>query len=361
MKKHLIIIITVLYVVTGALFTGCGHSYAAGKTKYKEFTLPPLPDWTDKYADTNKGDMSYFMMSKLVSGLKLSWLQAVELQNHFRDLTAAGKKSKKAFKEALARVRENRFESGIDPAKLASASFIVAIDMDETLLQQYYSSWHRGEKYYDYKITFADGSVRGVSMAPGWQTLLETIRRLGGLVILFSANTDDVVWKIANTVTIHGELLSKYVDGVMTNNYLILQGKHEWVPPGKTGDPVVVPSKDLRFLDKSLTRVIIIDDNPKRIIQNVCLRLPKKYEADPYYGNRTAVSAYANQLPGIASEIAESSAYAKKNNVSFGQAYLPYTQLGNVALHWLMDMKSLNRQGAIDYIRRHPDIVDKKF
>lgn len=361
MKKQLIIIFAVLYVAMGVSFNGQGYAFAGEKLNYKEFVLPPLPDWTDKYAGSNKGDMSYFMMSKLVSQLKLSWLQAVELQNHFRDLTAVGMKSKMAFKEALQRVREDRFQSHIDPAKLASAPFIVAIDMDETLLQQYYQSWHGGSQYYDYKITFPNGSVRGVSMAPGWQTLLETIRRMGGMIILFSANTDEVVWKIAQTVIIRGESLAKYVDGVMTNNYLILQGKDEWMPPGKTGTPVVVPSKDLRFLDKTLTKVIIIDDNPKRIIQNVCLRVPKKYEADPYYHDCMTVAAYAKQLPEIASEIAESAVYAKAHCTPFAKAYLPYTQLGNVALEWLMDVQSFNRRQAIDYIRSHPDIVDKTF
>jgi hypothetical protein len=357
MKRKAIILIAVLYIVVGA----AGAGYCAETYNYKDFTLPPLPLWTDKYADSNKGDMSYFMMSRLVEKLELSWLQAVELQNHFRDLTADGKKSQAAFDEALKRVRANRFQCRIDPAKLASTPFIVAIDMDETLLQQYYGMWTKGSQYYDYKITFPDGSVRGVSMAPGWQTLLETIKRLGGMVILFSANTDDVVWTIADTVTIHGEKLSQYVDGVMTNNYLILQGKYEWMPKGKAGNPVVTPSKDLRFLDKGLSKVIIIDDNPKRIIQNVCLRLPKKYEADPYYKDNLAVSAFSKQLAAIASEIAGSAAYAKEKGVSFGQAYLPYTQLGDVALDWLMDKKSFNRPQAIEYIRQHPDFVDRKF
>ena len=41
--------------------------------------------------------MSYFKMSELVKKLKLTRLQAVELQNHFRDLTAGGETSDKAF------------------------------------------------------------------------------------------------------------------------------------------------------------------------------------------------------------------------------------------------------------------------
>jgi hypothetical protein len=357
-KKQIIILIAVLYVVFSAGVPGYADDPSV--VSYKAFTLPPLPDWTDKYSDTDKGDMSYFKMSALVDKLKLTRLQAVELQNHFRDLTAAGEASDKAFNEALKRVRANKFESMLDPAGLECAPFIVAIDVDETLLQQYYTMWKQGSKYYDYKITFESGE-RGISMAPGWQVLLKTIKKLGGMVVIYSANTDETIWKIARTVNIGDKKLYQYVDGVLANSYLILQGKNEWVPAGKTGDPVAVPSKDLQFLDKTLSKVIIIDDNPKRIIQNVRLRLPKKYQADLYYSDKLAAGAYDRQLPAIAAEIEESAEYAGKNRIPFAMAYLPYTQLGSVALHWLVETGTFNRAQAIEYIRKNPAFVDEAF
>jgi NLI interacting factor-like phosphatase len=357
MKKKIVLTILFLYVCTCYAVVG----YAGKAPKYKDYTLAPLPDWTDKYADSNKGDMSFFMMSKLVKQLNISWLQAVELQNHFRDLTALGKSSKKAFNKALSMVRSNQFQSGLDPSKVASAPFIVAIDMDETLLQQYYTKWQEGSQYYDYKITFPDGSVRGISMAPGWQILIKTIKKLGGLVIIYSANADQTVWKIVRTVEIDEQKLYRYVDGVMTNNYLIRQGKYEWMLSGKTGTPVIIPSKDLRFFDKTLAKVIIIDDNPKRIIQNICLRLPKKYEADLYYSDKLAAFLYDKQLPNIAGEIEESFNYARDHDISFARAYLPYTQMGNVTMHWLVENCFMTIKGAIQYIRKNPDYVDLKF
>lgn len=353
-KIGIIILIAVWFLVG----SGVGDVSAAEQYNYKDFILPPLPDWTDKYAGSNKGDMSYFKISALVKTLKLSRLQAVELQNHFRDLTAEGMKSQKAFEEALKRVRKLQFESGLDPAKLDAAPFIVVFDMDETLLQQYPSKKKCPKTYY--QVKFADG-VRCVSMAPGWEKILKIVKELNGLVVIYSANIDDVVWKIFNTVTIDGEKLSQYVDGVMTNSYLILQGKNEWVPRSKTGDPVVIPSKDLRFLDETLEKVIIIDDNPSRIIQNYNLRLPKKYLARQYYADKLARMAYDRQLPEVAAEIVESVEYAKKNSIPFIQAYLPYSQLGQVAVHWLVETGTFTRTAAIEYIRRYPDIVDKKF
>lgn len=355
-KIGIIILIAVWFLV----YSGVGDAYAGEQYNYKDFTLDPLPDWTDKYLGPNSGDMSYFKISALVKTLNLSRLQAIELQNHFRDLTADGMISQKAFEEALERVQKFQFESGLDPEKLASAPFIVVFDMDETLLQQYYSIWEKGPKYYDYKIKFRDGT-RGVSMAPGWDKIMKSIKKLDGLVVIYSANTDDVVWEIVNTVTIDGEKLSQYVDGVMTNSYLVLQGKYEWVPRSKTGSPVVIPSKDLRFLDEVLEKAVIVDDNPGPIIQNYNLRLPKKYQADRYYTDKTAKKAYDKQLPEVAAEIVESVGYAKKNGISFVQAYLPYSQLGQVAVHWLVETGTFTRAAAIEYIRRHPGIVDKKF
>ena len=361
MKKESKRVIIILIAFCFLVGLGTKGAYAHEHYHYKDFTLTPLPFWTDKYFGPNSGDMSYFKISALVKTLNLSRLQAVELQNHFRDLTVEGIIPQASFEVALQRVREFKFESKLDPAKLCSAPFIVVFDMDETLLQQYYSVWKKCSKYCDYKIKFSNG-VRCVSMAPGWKKIIKTIKKLNGLVVIFSANTDDVVWKIVNTVTIDKQKLSDYVDGVMTNSYLIRRGKYEWVPRNATGSPVVTPSKDLRPLDETLKKVIIVDDNPSRIIQNYNLRLPKKYQADQYYTDKVARKAYDRQLLKIATEIEESVAYMNKNpGVYFTHAYLPYTQLGQVALHWLVETGTFTAAAAIAYIRKHSDIVDKKF
>lgn len=343
---------------------GAGNGHAADAYSYKDFLIPPLPEWTDKYAGSGKAFPGFFKLSALVKTFDISMLQAIELQNHFKDLTANDIIPQKAFETAIKRVRNFSFESKLVPAKLKAAPFIVAIDMDETLLQQYYSMWTiKKKKYFDYIVTFRDGSTRGVSLAPGWQKLLQAIRGSGGLVVIYSANTDEVVWDILRTVQIGGQSLADYADGVMTNNYLVLQGKWEWLPGYaiSPSSPVSEPSKELKLLDKSLDRVIIIDDNPKRIIQNSRLRLPKKYQADLFYSSRIARKLYNTQLPVIADEITESAQYAKTNSVPFATAYLPYTQLGQVAVTWLVDSKLYAVEQAVAFIRRNPKFVDKKF
>ncbi len=363
MKKQIIILILLCFVAAGCSGPQKISTQPAPTIEpYKEFVLPPLPGWTDKYASSNKGDMSFFMISKLVEDEKLSRLQAIELQNHFRDLTANGMGSQEAFDNALKAVQANRFESKLTAEMLQNAPFIVAVDMDETLLQQSYANWKEGTKY-DYVVQFDDGSKRKISMAPGWKEFVAKIKSLGGLFVLFSANTDYVVWDIANTVMIDDQKLSAYADGVMTNNYLILQGKQEWVPQGKTGTPVVNPSKDLRLLDPKLEKVIIVDDNPKRIIQDSRLRIPKKYEAELYsFDTAGAVQeAYNKQLIAIAGEIEESYNYSLKNQIPFAQAYAPYTSLGQVTVTWLSLTKKLTPCEAIDYVRKNPGVMDQAF
>lgn len=367
MRKQIIFLIVCVSVVIG----GCG---GAG---YKSFTLEPLPDWTNKYADSDQGDRSYFKMALLMKDFNLSRLQAVELQNHFRDLTADGMSSGKAFQTALQRVKDFRFESRLKPEALKKAPFIVAVDVDETLLQQYYSMWTKGDQYYDYKIDFGRSGdkddIRGISMAPEWPVLFKAVKKMGGMVVIYSANVDETIWKIARTVTIDGKKLFELVDGIMTNNYLVLQGKKVLPTQKRASTPVTTPSKDLRILDESLDKVILIDDNPTRVMQRNRLRLPKKYEADLYYSARDekrnpemkkVVTAYGKQLLVVLKEIEESQAYAEKEKIPFAKAYLPYTQLGQVTVKWLMETRVCNYSEAVAFIRhtlKIKDIVDESF
>lgn len=265
--------------------------------------------------------------------------------------------SLKAFHKALERVKKFDFESGLNPEKLKKAPFIIVVDVDETLLQQYYRSWKKGEKYYDYMVKFKDGKSKGVSFAPGWQKLMKRVKELGGLFIIFSANKDTTIWSIVNTAKVGKLTLAQASDGVMTNSYLTMQSKYE----GRRMRPISNPSKDLRNLDYRLSKTIIIDDNPKRIVQHDRLRLTKKYHADKYFSKDVAKKAYEKQLDVVLHEIEESLAYSKKHKIPFAKAYLPYTQLGNVAVKWLVESKVFTKAKAIDFLRKNPYFVDRKF
>ena len=357
MKKYLISTLVILMIMGFCELKAKEAKKAKEKEEKVPFALEKLPDWVDRYAKFNASDMSFFKISELCKHYKISRLQAVELQNHFRDLTCAGMNSLKAFRKALEKVKKFDFESGLSPKKIEKAPFIIVIDVDETLLDQRYKSWKKGKKYYDYMVKFKNGKSKGISFAPGWKKLMKRVKELKGLFIIFSANKDDTIWSIVNTVKVGKKSLAQATDGVMTNSYLTMQSKYE----GSRMRPIANPSKDLRNIDSRLSKTIIIDDNPKRIVQHNRLRLTKKYHADKYYSNPIAKKAYEKQLEIVLGEIEESLAYSKKYKISFANAYLPYTQLGNVVIKWLVETKLFTRKKAIDFIRKNPRFVDSKF
>ena len=123
-------------------------------------------------------------------------------------------------------------------------------------------------QYYAYKRD--NGKMKYIYMVPGWQKTIKALVALGGKVVIFSANLDDTTLGNLSKIELDGKALtdSPLISGIMTNSHLIQQEKTE--PPGsekkpRKGRPVIEPSKDLRFFDELLSRVIIVDDNPLRL------------------------------------------------------------------------------------------------
>lgn len=327
-------------------------------------TLPPLPDWTNRYADQNQGDPRFFVIEEVMRAHGLSRLAAVEAQNHYRDATRAQPDGDRAalWDEAVARAKGGDFESGLEPAALAAAPFIVVFDLDDTLYDQYRTGADCGDVVY----TQADGEPKHIHMAPGWSEAIGRIRAAGGLVALFSANLDDPTHENLRHVELEGTPLLGHpaIAGVLTNSHLVLQSKHEG--PGRAaprkGRPVVEPSKDLRVFDETLERVIIVDDNPLRLFQYGNVRLFKKFHADVQCGDAAArKDLQAGLLAVVADEVVEAAAYAKDAGLSFAAAYRPYTMLGQVAVDAAMRSLGLDRKAAIAFVRAHPEVVDARF
>lgn len=321
-----------------------------------QVTLPPLPEWTDKYATQNKGDMRFFRIEKLMKGAGLDRLGAVEVQNRFRDLTRTTPATARsaAFRRALKDVRGGWRESGLTTEELAAAPFIVAFDLDDTLYDQYGAL----AACHDLEFTDAAGKTRRIRLTPGWDDAIRKVHQLGGLVVLFSANRDEVVyenlghWKL-DGVSIHE---SPLVGGVLTNSHLVVQEK-------SAGAPVTTPSKDLRILDEKLERVIIVDDNPLRLFQMRNARVFKKYRADDHCRTTDEMrkKAYEQAMAQVAREIEGSVAWMKQANVSFVTAYLPYTVLGQHAVDALRTANGWTEAQAVEHVRRHPDVVDESY
>lgn len=328
----------------------------------------PLPDWTDKYSDTNVGDWRFFNIGALMEGYGLSRLQAVELQNHYRDRSRAQPEGDPEvhFAEALAAVKAGEHESGLDEEALAKADFIVVFDLDETIYDQYLKE---GEGCHDLAVPEpGKDEPRYIKLVPGWDQVIRKVRDLGGLVVLFSANLDELTLRNLSHMELAGQKITPGhpdIAGILTNSYLVQQSKHEG--PGKEkprrGRPVPEPSKDLRLFDADLSRVIIVDDNPTRLFQMRNARVLKKFDGNLHCSAKEpAEKAMLEQLlPTVAREIEESVAYARTHEVPFAQAYLPYSQLGRLAVEALVLANGWTHDQGIAHVRKHPSLVDKKF
>jgi len=335
-----------------------------------DLVLPPLPLWVDKYADPKQPPPVFFVISRLMERYQLSRAQAVELQNHYRDLTRAtpGLEPRQAFDTALERVRRGELESRVNREQLAKARFIVVFDLDETLWSQHYPP-EVAATCHDLAVQSGKPPApRYVKLVPGWQRAFERIRALGGVVVLFSANLDDLThenlaqWKFQGTPLTE----SPEIAGILTNSHLVLQDKNEGP---KKGNPVREPSKDLRIFDESLRNVIIVDDNPVRLFndQLTNARVIKKFEAKTSCTTADPVlrKAFDDSLAEVVREIEESVQYMDQKQPpegrGFAKAFLPYTWLGQLTVRFLMESGGLDRAQAMDYVRRNPQAVDPKF
>lgn len=333
-----------------------------------ELTIPALAEWIDRYADGKKGDVRFFNLTRVMKTFNVNRLEAVEIQNTYRDLTRmnVGIDRAEALRQAVARVKAGELESGVDLKAMNEARFIVVFDLDETLYDQYHKN---GKDCHTVAFKRANGKMKYIQPVPGWEATIKTVHRLGGKVVIFSANLDDTTLANLAKMTIDGKPLteSPLISGIMTNSHLIQQEKTE--PPGspespRKGRPVIEPSKDLRFFDPTLKKVIIVDDNPLRLFQFRNIRLFKKFHADDWCTteDETVKAAYEAAMPTVASEIEAAVEYMNANpGTPFATAYLPYTPLGQTAVQFIMDGKKWTQAQAMEFIRRNPQAVDKRF
>jgi hypothetical protein len=128
------------------------------------------------------------------------------------------------------------------------------------------------------------------------------------------------------------------------------------------GTPVVEPSKDLRIIDPTLERVILVDDNPGRVFQFRNLRIIQKFDAEAYCTteDETLRRTFESALPAVIAEIEEASQYMRAHDVEFATAYLPYSTLGRIEVDLLM-ATGLSQPDAVRWVREHPEAVPRAF
>lgn len=331
--------------------------------------LEPRPLWAAKYAKTREIQGPFLAIDAVMRTYDLDRGQAVEVQNQVRDAFRADPQADgdAVLDAALTAVRAGEHESGLDPAEAAAAEFIVVFDLDETLYDQRWDDEAVGASCGD--LTGTGGGAKHIKRAPGWQTVFATVQGLGGKVAIFSAHLDEVT--LGNTApwTWEGTPLLDHPDvlGIFSNSYLVMQDKDATLPSGAKdrSGPVVEPSKDLRILDESLTRVILVDDNPTRVFQPRNLRTTQKFDGDRWCAGSTPPEErrmLANELVAVSDEIREAVTWWRAHEgTTFVDAYLPYTWLGQVTVDALIATHGWSRDEAIAYLRTHPDAAPHHF
>lgn len=355
-----------------------------------EYILEPMPKWFPE--GYTRGHLNISKMMK--EGF--SRYEAIEIQNQMKDildsdteyikLEKEGKtynmimekdqKIVNALEKAIKNVKENKiFESGFKPETLKDNEFYVAFDLDETLLVQWYKSGEKGGKYYSAKVKDLDNffgskqpsadmpkslllSPDYFSLTPGTEKAIIEISKIPGNkgVIFFSAKLDVATMDVVDKIKIDGKPANKFLKGVFTRNYLI-----------RDKEPTKL-SKDLRMIDESLKHIILIDDNPTRILesQKKNLREFPKYNPDEYLHakleskNKVVINYFEKLLPVVVDEIKEAEEYSKKNKVSFVEAFYPYSADAQTEI-LMLQKQGMSLKEAVDFIRKNREMLEPKF
>jgi len=349
---------------------GCAYAVGDVPDTVAKHTHPATPCWTNNYVARIDESVRYFNLAGLMADHGLTRLQAVELQNHYRDQMRAAPDGDEgaAFATALQRVKAGEFESGVDPEAMKRAKFIAVFDLDETFYDQRGASAGCADATFEYQSR-GEAKTKHIKMVPGWQAAVARIAELGGQTVLFSANLDDSTLRNLSHVMLDGVPLteSPKIGGIMTNSFLTQQSKLE--PPGTAeapykGHPVFEPSKDLRHFDERLERVILVDDNPLRFFQFRNTRTFQKFKAEQLCAAEDPElrAAFENALPAVMAEIEDAVTWMDGGEGrTFVTAYLPYSDLGRVTLRFLMQTRAWSAEQARAYIRANPSAVSPRF
>ncbi len=343
--------------------------HASSRTLRASAYVLQLPLWTNPYA-AEPGNPIYLDIDRVMKDAHLSRLQAVEVQNQMKDAfldlyeqrdcaptrsanpnTLQGRRAcfapadvQRVFEASLQSVRSGHVECGWSEAKRHGARFILALDMDATALDE-------------------DRRTHVIRNAPGLGPFLVGVQDAGGVIVLFSARPDRQVRRILahwQVETAHGPQPTRsFFAAVLTNHHLTvgthLSGAHTWS----------TPSKDLRILDEDLGKIVLLDDNPRRVVQSNRLRMIRKWRPRPGDDSleptgKPHAAFYEQRFEVVLHDLVDAADYAKAYDVPFAQAFLPFTQSGETVWRDLAENAFHgDRDRARRYLQAHPGILGR--
>lgn len=348
----------------------CLCSVPALATDLAEVMLENVPEWVELKGF--KSPRVPLNIRLLAEKEEISLRASLEVQNHFYDLVTGWKNKdslEESFQKALSRVKssDNPYESVWNQEAIDKARFIIVFDLDDTLINQYYNVWKKGEDYWDIKLRDEDPEKTKkqaytnnyIKLAPGWNAAVARVRELGGSVIFFTAKKDWLSFKIFDKWMFDKEKpLAEIIDGFMTKHHLVLVPGEGW-ERGRA-----YPMKDMELIDPTLKRIVLVDDNPSKTYQPRNVRVIQKYKPDFHLGEDSPAeikAMYEQLLPTLLQEIEETLAYLDKHpEKSFIEAYAPYTHIGRTTLDALLHTGA-SRERALELIRTTDKLVPDNF
>ena len=294
-------------------------------------------------------------------------LEALELQRSaLDDVKSKSVSFQEALDEAMSDFKRGKpGKSGFLPLEnLQKGDFIVAFDLDETMLVQWNKMLDEDEKYRDICTGVSDTnftedlvSSKCVKFVPGWERMFKRLSALSGFrgVVFYSAKDDKATDAIVDSWIYEGKPVRSFILGSFSRSYLT------------KGEKVFLASKDLRIIDESLEHVIMIDDNPSRLFQARNVRVFPKYNGDNYLkakyqtNDQKVLSYYELLMDEVFEEIMNSAEYAKGANVGFVEAFYPFSQAGAYCTRMIQDTLGYSKKRAADFYRANPDLCRDVF
>lgn len=318
------------------------------------YELVKFPDWSDAFNDLHKPEVLYMRIDKIMKDFEMTRMEAITVQRQYREGIENNPLADRQllFDTAVRNVRDGKL-GRTNKDKILNAKFIVVFDLDETLYDQGLKS---DNKCNNISYNFM-GKEKKILTVKNIKSIVTKINQLGGEVAIFSANQTKLTeqnvkeWKNEEGLSVFS---MPEIVAVLTTKELVQQ-------PKETGYVVTTTSKDLRFFDEKLEKVIIVDDNPNRIFQQRNVRAVKKLDGDEYCSSPGTRRLYDNIIPDVISEIEDSVVYMILNNISFVSAFLPYSLTGRMTVDLIMSTENLTREAAVEKVRQNPNLVDLHF
>lgn len=210
----------------------------------------------------------------VMKDFKLTRAQAVELQAILRRFYP--KASNEVFLAVVEQVRLGKSLSGVRYENIKKAKFVVALDVDGTLLDQDYQTGAAVRGVHQHIFAYG-GKAHTLAMSPGWDKLILGIKERGGSVVIFSRNSDELIQSLFESIKIGDTAVADIVDGIYSSSHMVIHPSARDLIYELPIHEVV--TKDLRILGEKKT--IIIDDNPEFVFQKKQNRVVSRFDARP--------------------------------------------------------------------------------